>query len=150
MQQSTHWLFAGVLLAAALPMTVWGYGPYDYRGNSGYVPYAGSTAGGHHYSSSLRVQTAEAGDGYYVRAYLQGLAPEDIQVYVRRNRLILRVVQDTADTRGYSQWRMNFSKRLRLPYDADWMQMRTTAKDGVMEIYIPRRGQQAPVDPTLN
>ena len=85
MQQSTHFLFAGVFLAALLPVTVWGYGAYDYRGDRSHYPYAVS-AGGNHHSGSLRLQTGETEDGYYLRAYLEGLTPEDVHVYVRRNR----------------------------------------------------------------
>lgn len=155
MQQSTRLLFAGVVFVALFPVTVWGYGADDYHGNSSYFAYAGP-AGGNHYSGSMRLQTGMNEDGYYVLAYLDGLTPEDVRVYVRRNRLVLRVAQgdrrglNTADTRRSSQWRMSFSKQLRLPYDADWMQMRTTTKNGVMEIYLPRRTRYVPPGPSLN
>jgi len=155
MRQSTHILFAGVFLAALLPVTVWGYGAYDYRGDRSHYPYAVS-AGGNHHSGSLRLQTGETEDGYYLRAYLEGLTPEDVHVYVRRNRLVLRVAQGdrrgshTADVRRSSQWRMNFTRKLRLPYDADWTQMSTTTKNGIMEIYMPRRSRYVPADPSFN
>jgi len=155
MQQSTHLLFAGVFLAASLPVNVWGYGSYDYQGDRSHYPYAVS-ARGNNYSSSLRLQTGETEDGYYLRAYLEGLTPEDVQVYVQRNRLVLRVAQGdrrgphTADVRGSSQWRMNVTRKLRLPYDADYTRMRTTTENGIMEIYMPRRSRYVPADPTLN
>lgn len=155
MQHSTQWLFAGVLFAAMLPATVWSYGFYDYHGDRSHSPYAGST-GGNHYSGSLRLQRGMTEDGYYVRAYLEGITPEDVQVYVQRNRLVLRVAQGdrrgrhAADIRGSSQWRVNFTRKLRLPYDADYTRIRTTTENGIMEIYMPRRSRYVPADPSLN
>jgi HSP20 family molecular chaperone IbpA len=155
MQQIIHLLFAGILLTSVLPVTAWGYGAYDYYADRSRFPSAGS-AEGYYRSGSLRLQTGATAEGYYVRAYLEGLTPEDVQVYVRHNRLYLRVAQgerrgtQTGNTRNSSQWQMHYSRQLRLPYDADWMQMRTTTKNGVMEIYMPRRGRYAPVDPSLN
>ena len=133
MRQSTNLLFASVLFAALLPVTVWGYGFYDYQGDRNNRPV------------SLRVHTGMTDDGYYVRAHIEGLRPEDVQVYVRRNRLILQIVQGdqygryNPDARRASQWQMRLRKQLRLPYDADWSRMTTSTKNGIMEIHIPRR-----------
>ena len=154
MRQNTHLLFVIVLFSALLPVTVWGYGFSDYPGGGGYRPYAGS-AGVHHRPGSLRIQTGMTGDGYYVRAYLEGLRPEDLKVYLQRNQLVLQIAQGdrygryNPNARGASQWQMSFRKRLRLPYDADWASMTTTTTNGIMEIYIPRRSRYMPTDPSL-
>jgi HSP20 family molecular chaperone IbpA len=155
MRQIIHMTFVSILLAAFLPVTAWGFGFTDYPGDRGYQPYAGS-AGGSRYSGSLRVEKGMTGDGYYVHAWLDGLRPEDVQVYLRRNRLVLQVDQGdqyglyNPNARRSSQWQMSFRRQLRLPYDADGARMTTSTKDGIMEIYIPRRGQYMPADPSLN
>ena len=144
MQHNIHRLIVTILFAALLPVSAWGYGFYDGLTGSDYPPYAGSERN-HRYSGSLRLQTGETEDGYYVRTHIQGLSPEDIQIFIRRNRLVLQVDQgdryslSRQGTRGSSLWRMQFRKQLRLPYDADWTRMTTTTTNGIMEIYIPRR-----------
>lgn len=144
MQQSIHRLVVTILFTALLPVTAWGYGFYDGSTDMNFSPYAGSESF-HHYSGSLRLHRGETEDGYYVRTYIQGLRPEDIQVFVRRNRLVVQVEQgdqyglSRPGTRSTSQWRMQFRKQLRLPYDADWTRMTTSTSNGIMEIYLPRR-----------
>jgi len=153
MRQIIHMTFVSILLAALLPVTAWGSGYAGYPGDRNYQPYAGS-AGGSHHSGSLRIQKGMSEDGYYVRVWLDGLRPEDVQVYLRRNRLVLRVVQSdqyglvSPYARRSSQWQMSFRRQLRLPYDADGTRMTTSTQDGIMEIYIPRRGQEVPADPS--
>jgi len=143
MRQSTKLLFTSVLFAALLPVAVWGYGFYDYHGDRNNLPV------------SLRLHTSMTEDGYYVRASIEGLRPEDVQVYVRRNRLVLQIAQGdqygryNPDARRVSQWQMRFRRQLRLPYDADWSRMTTSTKNGIMEIHIPRRRQYMPDAPPL-
>jgi len=143
MQKRSHVLFISALFAALLPVTVWGYDFFDYHGARNYPSYARS-AGGNYYPGSVRVQTGITGDGYYVRAYLEGLRPEDVQIHLRRNRLVLQIAQGdqygmhNPEARGFSRWKMHFRRQLRLPYDADWSRMTSSTKNGVMEIYIPR------------
>jgi len=154
MQQSPHMLFASVLFSTLLPLTVWGYGFSDYPGHSSYLPYAGS-AGGNRAPESLRLQTGMTEDGYYVRAFLEGLHPEDVEIHIRRNRLVLQVAQGdqygryNPSARRVSRWQMRFRRQLRLPYDADWTRMTTSTKNGIMEIHIPRRNQYLPPDPSI-
>ena len=142
MWKSTHLLFVSVLFGALLPVTVWGYGFAAYPGDRNYLPHAGS-AGGHHYSGSLRLQTGMTEGGYYVRIYLDGLRPGDIRVSLLRNRLVLQIAQGgqygsySPNVRGVSQWQMHFRRQLRLPYDADVARMTMSTKNGIMEIYIP-------------
>ena len=144
MRQKIHSLLAGILFAALLPVTAWGFDYYDYPGGGGYGPYAGPE-GGRYSSGSLRLEKGMTEDGYYVRAWLDGLNPEDIQVSVRRNRLVLEVdqshryAQENSSARRFSQWHMSTRRQLRLPYDADFAHITTSSKDGVLEILIPRR-----------
>ena len=153
MQKRTQLLFVSVLFAALLPVTVWGYGIFDHNGDRRYLPYAGSE-GGHHYSGSIRLQTGMTEEGYYVRANIQGLRPEDVQVYLQRNRLVLQIAQGdqygtyNPDARRASQWQMRFRRQLRLPYDADGTRMTMSTMNGIMEIYIPRRSQYVPAIPS--
>jgi HSP20 family molecular chaperone IbpA len=112
--------------------------------------------GGHHFSGSFRLQTDMTGDGYYVRAYTEGLAPEDIQVNLRRNRLVLQVAHSDRyglrdpGARSSSQWQMRVRKQLRLPYDADVTGMTTSTDNGILEIFIPRRKPYMPDEPLLS
>ena len=155
MRQFTHLSFASMLFAALLPVTVWGYGFSDYPGDRSYRPYARS-AGGSNYPGSLRIQRGMTKDGYYVRAYLEGLRPEDVQVYLRRNHLVLQIAQGdqyrwhNPGARRLSRWKMRFRRQWRLPYDADWTRMTTNTKNGIMDIRIPRRSQYMPTGPSLN
>lgn len=152
MQRSICLLFISAVFAILLPVTGWGYGFTDYAGDRHYHPYSGS-AEGNRYPQSLRLRTGSTGDGYYVRAYLGGLQPDDVQVYLRRNRLVLQInqgnqyrVNDPYAGR-VSRWQTRFRRQLRLPYDADPAGMTTSTKDGIMEIHIPRRFQYTPADP---
>ena len=154
MRQSPHLLFAIVIFTALLPVTVWGYGFADYPGDRSYLPYAGS-AGGNHFSGSLRLQTGMTRDGYHVRAWLDGLHPEDVHVYLQHNHLVLQIDQGDQygrhnhNARSVSQWQIRFRRQLQLPYDADWSRMVVTRKNGIMEIYIPRSSQYMPINPSL-
>ena len=154
MRQGTRLLFATIIFTALLPVTAWGYGLSDYPGDRGYRPYAGS-AGGHHYSGSLRLQTAETRNGYHLRARLDGLRPEEVHVYLQRNQLVLQIDQGdqhglhSHDARRVSRWQIRFRKQLQLPYDADWSRMIITKKNDIMEIYIPRSSQSMPINPSL-
>ena len=149
MWQRNHVLIAGILFATLLPVTAWGYGFAGYPGDRSYLPYAGP-ASGNHYRGSLRTQTGMTGDGYYVRARLDGLRPEDVQVYVQRNRLVMQTAQGgrqgprNSRAHGTSRWQISFRRQLRLPRDADWTRMTTSTKDGILEIYLPRRGRHMP------
>jgi HSP20 family molecular chaperone IbpA len=152
MQQNTRLLIASVLVAALLPVTVWGYGFPDAPGDWSNRPYARAEEGSY-FSGSLRMQTAMTADGYYVRANIEGLAPEDVQVYLRGNRLVVEIAQGSQygpynpGARRTSQWQMRLRRQLRLPYDADWTRMTTSTRNGVMEIYIPRSSDYMPGEP---
>ena len=153
MRLSTRLLFTGFLFSALLPVTVWGYDFNDTDGERNYFPYSRSE-GGDRYKGTLRLQTGKTKDGYYVRAYLDGLHPEDVQVYLWHDRLVLRAAQGDRyglykpNVRRFSQWKMRFRKQLRLPYDADTNRMTTTTANGIIEIYFPRRSQYIPADPS--
>ena len=135
MQKSPYVLFICVIAAIVSPVSVWAYDGFDS-----------------HYPRSVRVQTAVTEDGYYLRAYLEGLRPEDVQIYVRSNRLVLEVVKgdqsrlQSSRARDFSRWKMRFRRQLRLPYDADWTHMTSSTRDGVMEIHIPRQRPYMPGD----
>ena len=152
MRHRPHILFASVLLVAMLPVTVQGYGLSDYPGDRGCRPYAGP-AGGNHFPVSVRLQTGITRDGYFVRACLEGVHPEDVQVYPRNNHLVLQITQGNQrrlfnhGSSGVARWQMRFRRQLRLPYDADWTRMTVSMKHGIMEIYIPRSSQYMPADP---
>jgi hypothetical protein len=136
------------LIAALLPATVWGYGyygdPYGEPGGRGYMPYPRSPAAYHRHTGA-HFQTGMSEDGYYVKVYLEGISPEEVQVFVRRNTLVVQSAQsDEYGTRDRGAFRVarshtSFRKRLRLPYDADPSRMETTSENGILEIYIPRR-----------
>ncbi len=152
MQRTTHLLYSCALVAALLPVTAWGYGFYDYHADRSYRPSTGRAVGSHH-SSRMNIQTGRSADGYYIRVYLDGIRPEDLQVTPRRNRLILEIAQGgrhgpDIDGRSASRWQMRMRKVLRLPPDADWTRLTTTTSNGIMEIHIPGRRQNPSTDPS--
>jgi HSP20 family molecular chaperone IbpA len=152
MQRNPQLLIAGILFTALLPVS--GYGYADDTDDWSYRPDTGP-ANGYYASGSLRVQTGMTGDGYYVRVYPEGFRPEDVQVYVRGNRLVLQTSQVNyyrstgPDARSNAQWHMRLRRQLPLPYDADWTRMSTSTDNGVLDIYIPRRNEYLPEDPYL-
>jgi HSP20 family molecular chaperone IbpA len=152
MKQKNRLLIAGTLFATLLPVTVWSYGFPGDPGVPGDRPYPESVTG-FRYSGHIRLQKGENADGYYVRVYLDGLSPGDVQAYVRGNRLVLQVAQRDRyesyrpNAGSASQWQMQFRRQLRLPYDADWSRMTTSSNNDVMEIYIPRSSPYLPGDP---
>lgn len=147
MQRNPQLLIASILFTAVL--TVQGNALADEFEGWGYQPYAGNAA------VSLHIQTGMSADGYYVRAYPGGLRPEDVQVIVRGNRLILQTAQGNLyrsagpDERSFAQWHMRLRRQLPLPYDADWTRMSTSTSNGVLDIYIPRRIEYLPEYPHL-
>lgn len=153
MHKHTCLLLTSVFFSALLPVSAWGYGFSDYPGDRGYRPYAES-AGGYHLQGSMRLQKRMTEDGYYIRARVQGLRPEDVQVYVRRNRLVLQIAEGDRyrrygpDFNSRSRLQMRVRKQLRLPYDADWTRMTTSTNNGTIEIFIPRRSQHLPAEPS--
>ena len=154
MHQNAYWLIVSILVSAFLPVTAWGDGFNDAPGYNYNRPYAGP-AGGYNVTGSLRLQKGMTEDGYYVRAAIEGLRPEDIQVYIRRNRLVVQIDQgDQYDVynpgiRRSSHWQMHIRKQLRLPYDADGSRMVTSISNGIMEIYLPKMSQYTPAYPDL-
>jgi len=147
MQRIPHLLIASILFTAVL--SVQGKALADELDGRGYQPYAGNAA------ASLHIQTGMTADGYYVRAFPGGLRPEDMQVIVRGNRLILQTAQSNLyrstgpDERSFAQWHMRLRRQLPLPYDADWTRMSTSTGNGVLNIYIPRRIEYLPDAPYL-
>ena len=146
MRWTIRLLTAGFLYLLMVPVSAWGYGFNDYPGSRAYYPYPGSMGVDRH-RGSVRLQKGMGAEGYYVRAWLDGVQPDDVRVYLRRNRLVLETAQGTRyghhrpGARGVSEMRMRFRRQLRLPYDADPGRMKVATENGVIEITIPRRGQ---------
>lgn len=140
------------LVAALLPATVWSYGYYGDPGGRGYMPYARSPAAYHRHTGAY-FQTGMSEDGYYVKVYLEGISPEEVQVFVRHNTLVVQSAQSheygmgDRGAFGVARSHAAFRKRLRLPYDADASRMETTSENGILEIYIPRSDQYTPPYP---
>lgn len=152
MRRGIRLILAGLLFVPLLSATPWAYAYNGYPGDRGYQPEPGSVRG-YQRPGSLRIQKGMTEEGYYVHVYLQGLQPEDIQVFVRHNRLILQSLQEDEYgqlgpvSHSVSRWHRRFRKQLRLPYDADGSRMTRTTKDGVLEIYIPRVSPPLPSAP---
>jgi HSP20 family molecular chaperone IbpA len=94
----------------------------------------------------IHVEKAMYEDGYLLRVYTQGLAPEDIEVVADRGRLRLRSERSRQREWQSEQpyWRSSTSSRssvrrsIRLPYDADGGKLTTSVEEGVLVIRIPR------------
>ena len=140
------------LFAALSPAAVWSYGYHGDPGARAYMPYPRSPAG-YRYHSGVRFETGMSEDGYYLKVYLEGISPEQVQVFVQRNTLVVQSAQSheygAQDPSAFRLARSQsaFRKRLRLPYDADPSRMETRAENGILVIDIPRRDQSTPPYP---
>jgi HSP20 family molecular chaperone IbpA len=139
-----HRYCAMILMGALLPVAAWGQGLAPWSGDWNAPPYAGP-APAHHYASALHIETSVTGDGYFARIRLDGLRPEDIQVYPGRGYLVVQVEEGDRqgpfrpESRHGPQWQLQMHRRLRLPYNADVTRMKMSTEDGVMEVFIPYR-----------
>ena len=146
MHRRIRLLLSVFLVTALLPATVWSYDYYAEPGGRGYMPYPRSP-GGYHRHTGAHFETGMSEDGYYVRVYLEGISPEEVQVFVRYNTLVVQSAQSHEYGMGnrgafrVARSQASFRKRLRLPFDADANRMQTTSENGVLQIYIPRRDQ---------
>lgn len=156
MHRHIRLLLTVFLIAALSPATVWSYGYYGEPtgdpGGRGYVPYPRSPTGYHRHTGA-HFETGRSEDGYYVKVYLEGISPEEVQVFVRYNTLVVQSAQSHEYGMGdrgafqFARSQASFRKRLRLPYDADASRMQTTSENGILEIYIPRRDHSTPPYP---
>jgi HSP20 family molecular chaperone IbpA len=102
--------------------------------------------GGSVYSAAFYVEQRQWPVGYGIRLYLSDRRTADIRVSAEGNSLLIRsegqaqLAPEGASGPVFTQFG-SFSQRLTLPLDADVGQMKLTNRGGVIEIFIPRRGQ---------
>lgn len=93
------------------------------------------------------VDIHEEKDAFVVHAELAGIKAEDIQIDVDNGILTLKGERklerdDTGD--GYrrrERWYGQFSRQFTLPRTVDAERIEATAKDGVLTLRIPKRGE---------
>ena len=91
-----------------------------------------------------QVHVAGDGDAYVVRASLPGVDEADISVHVEKQLLSICVKQDRAVDGGASaNQRMSgqCTHRVTLPEAVDGAAMRSTFRDGVLTVVIPKAGR---------
>lgn len=105
---------------------------------------------------SVPVEITETKDAINVRAAVSGFKPEEIEVSVKDNLLILsgetKTEENTTDENTiYSEWRSNkFCRQLNLSSEIDADKVTANLKDGVLNLTLPkipmREATQVPVN----
>jgi hypothetical protein len=114
-------------------------------GRYGPLPYdPAGRPGGTALTASLHVQQWQWPAGYGIRLYLPARGTPDIRVAVegQRIRIHSQAAQRAAPQGLPGPLFMQFggvSQTLTLPPDADMRRMRVGTRDGLIEIFIPRR-----------
>ena len=96
-------------------------------------------------SAAYYVEQRQWPAGYGIRLYVPETRTADIHISVEGNRLLIRSEEEkqlaTGDGQGpvFMQFG-SFSQWLILPADADMKQMKLTTQEGVISIFIPRKG----------
>ena len=102
--------------------------------------------GGSVFSAAFYVEQRQWPAGYAIRLHLPARRTADIHISAEGNNLLIRsegreqLAPQGALGPVFTQFG-SFSQRLTLPLDADAGQMKLTNRGGVIEIFIPRRGQ---------
>ncbi len=90
------------------------------------------------------VEINETKDNFMIRAAIPGFKPEEIEVSVKDNVLILSGKTETQEKREdentiYSDWRSNrFCRQLILSSEVDEEKVEATLKDGVLQLTLPK------------
>lgn len=96
------------------------------------------------------VDVAEAADGFVIRADLPGVSPEDVEITMENGVLTLKGSRETvseSEAGGYKRVERSsgrFYRRFTLPDTSDSEGIEAKAKDGVLEIRIPKKPQLQP------
>ncbi len=103
----------------------------------------------------VMVDVTETDDRINVRAAVPGFKPDDIEVSVKDDILILSGETESRDKREdentvLSEWRSNrFFRQLRLPSEVDPERVAAKLKDGVLQLTLPKvpehEAKQVPV-----
>ena len=98
------------------------------------------------FSTAFYIEQRQWPAGYGVTLYLQDRRTADIYLSVEGNSLVVRSAHqereapDGAFGPVFTQFG-SFSQRLTLPIDADMGRMHFSSRDGVIEIFIPRKNR---------
>ncbi len=96
------------------------------------------------------VDVTESNDGFVIRADLPGVDASDVEVTMDKGVLALqgtRTTQEETETDGYRRTERasgRFFRRFTLPDTTDAEGIAANAKDGVLEIRIPKKAQVQP------
>lgn len=91
------------------------------------------------------IEIAETEDAVYVRAELEGINPEDLDISVVRNRLIIKgkkSEETIAQGKHFQKIERSygtFSRSVILPSSVDIEKIKATFQKGTLEIVIPKR-----------
>jgi len=87
---------------------------------------------------TIRAEVKE--DGVKLRALVPGYSTEDLEVTVRGEVLLLRGKRKAEAAHEVHE----FERSLRLPFAVEADKVRAVAKDGVLEVELPRAAADAP------
>jgi HSP20 family molecular chaperone IbpA len=132
-------LGAVLLVVFNSEVAAWGQYGQMFSGSPGWQD--GST-----FSAAFYVEQRQWPAGYGVTLYLQDRRTADIYLSVAGNSLVVRSAHQEREAPDgvfgpvFTQFG-SFSQRLTLPIDADIGRMNFTSRDGVIEIFIPRKSR---------
>ena len=96
----------------------------------------------------VTVEINETKDYITVRAAVPGFKPEEIEVSIKDNSLILSGETETKKTDEhtvYSEWRSNrFFRQLPLQGEVDEEKVEATLKDGILQLTLPKLPAKEP------
>lgn len=96
------------------------------------------------------VDVAESNDGFVIRADLPGVDAKDVDITMENGLLSIQGKRDTiteTETDGYKRTERvsgRFFRRFALPDTSDAEGIAATARDGVLEVRIPKKPQVQP------
>jgi HSP20 family protein len=97
-----------------------------------------------------RVDISESDDEYLISADLAGVDKSDIKLSVDNNILSLEgerrseTCDDKVKPHRTERFYGSFARRFTLPPDANTKEIRADAKDGVLQVHVPRQALQRP------
>ena len=110
-----------------------------------FVRVGGVATGG-----TFPIDVGETEEGYLVRAYLPGVAPEQAEVSVHGGTLTIRVEMPADDDGGVQHWLLRerqpgiLERTVRLPGAVDAEVAQATCADGVLRLTLPRSQSARP------
>ena len=91
------------------------------------------------YTEVIRAEKTK--EGYHIQFALPGYDKEDLKISLEKKDLVV-----SARFEKEENWKKNLHKRIALPDDADFSESEATLEKGILDIYLPFKADQKPVE----